>query len=322
MIVDPDGPTVPRPHLLSTVATAPNGDGVVLRDAEGAKFLVANDPRLAAATEDDLPRQLEMALQTFSPREIQARVRGGESAEVVAAETGWPLDKVLRYAEPLLAERAFIAEQAQSVEIRRSGGGATLLESATSRTRRRERRGPRRPRLGRMAARGRQVDRERDLLGRCRRAHAQWSYDHAGRNIHPLDDHARLLMGARPVAVPDPEVDIAEALDLIADIAVVREDAAEVRPHLVAVPDADDEADEDLEDAAGRDRPLRGAAAAPTHANETVTIAAPGPRPSPRRPCRRPRERKAPARKPKARKGRASVPSWDEILFGATKSDD
>ena len=33
--------------------------------------------------------------------------------------------------------------------------------------------------------------------------------------------------------------------------------------------------------------------------------------------------RKAPARKPKApRKGRASVPSWDEILFGATKSDE
>ena len=28
------------------------------------------------------------------------------------------------------------------------------------------------------------------------------------------------------------------------------------------------------------------------------------------------------ARKPKTRKGRASVPSWDEILFGATKSDD
>ena len=123
-------------------------------------------------------------------------------------------------------------------------------------------------------------------------------------------------MGARPVAVPDPEVDIAEALDLVADIAVVREDAAEVRPHLVAVPDADDEADEpeDAVEIALFEEP-----AAPTHANETVTIAAPQHR---RRaggsePAVPAAERKAPARKPKARKGRASVPSWDEILFGA-----
>jgi hypothetical protein len=263
-----------------------------------------------------------MALQTFSPREVQARVRGGESAEVVAADTGWPMDKVLRYAEPLLAERAFIAEQAQSVEIRRSGGGATLLEAAHAA----------------LDAEGSAADRDALSWDAWRRedgkwivtasysdtagAHtAQWSYDHGGRNIHPLDDHARLLMGARPVAVPDPEVDIAEALDLVADIAVVREDAAEVRPHLVAVPDADDEAEEpeDAVEVALFEEP-----AAPTHANETVTIAHPSTpdEPAVSESAAPAAERKAPARKPKARKGRASVPSWDEILFGATKSDD
>ena len=260
-----------------------------------------------------------MALQTFSPREIQARVRGGESAEVVAAETGWPLDKVLRYAEPLLAERAFIAEQAQSVEIRRSGGGATLLESAHAA----------------LDDAGSSVDRDAIEWDAWRRedgkwivtatysdrdgAHtAQWSYDHGGRNIHPLDDEARLLMGARPVAVPDPEVDIAEALDLVADIPVVREDAVESRPRLVAVPDADDEADEpDVDEPVLFEEP-----AAPTHANETVTIEHPSGSEEPELPAPA-AGRKAPARKPKApRKGRASVPSWDEILFGATKSDD
>lgn len=252
-----------------------------------------------------------MALQTFSPREIQARVRGGESAEVVAAETGWPLDKVLRYAEPLLAERAFIAEQAQSVEIRRSGGGATLLESAHAA----------------LEVAGGAADRDALVWDAWRRedgkwivaatyadrsgAHtAQWSYDHGGRNIHPLDDEARTLMGARPVAVPDPEIDIAEALDLVADIPVIREDAAEVRPYLVPVPDADDELIEPVEEPALFEEP-----AVPTHANETVTIEHPSTAAEP--------ERKVPARKPKApRKGRASVPSWDEILFGATKSDD
>jgi hypothetical protein len=277
-----------------------------------------------------------MALQTFSPREIQARVRGGESAEVVAADTGWPLDKVLRYAEPLLAERAFIAEQAQSVEIRRSGGGANLVEAAHAA----------------LDSAGGAADRPALEWDAWRREDgkwivsatyadrggehtAQWSYDHAGRNIHPLDDEARLLMGARPVAVPDPEVDIAEALDLVADIPVIREDSVEVRPHLVAVPDADDEADDlegdeaeelelvaELDEAPGHEPvALFDEPAAPTHANETVAIAHPSSSDT-SAPLAPTADRKAPARKPKARKGRASVPSWDEILFGATKSDD
>lgn len=242
-------------------------------------------------------------------------MRGGESAEVVAAETGWPLDKVLRYAEPLLAERAFVAEQAQAVEVRRSGGGATLLEAAyqaigadpeagsiTWDAYRRE--------DGRWIVTGAWVDTDGSHL-------ARWTYDHAGRNLHPLDDDARTLMGARPVAVPDPELDIAEALDLVADIPVVRE-AADVRPHLVAVPDA---ADDDVDEVEAVDElidvelPL---------ADDTQTVAiphpaepepAPAPTPPPAKPV-------APARKPKAKRGRASVPSWDEILFGATKHDD
>ena len=61
-------------------------------------------------------------------------MRAGETAESIAGDTGWALDKVTRYAEPLLAERAYIAEQAQSVEIRRSGGGATLADTARTAT--------------------------------------------------------------------------------------------------------------------------------------------------------------------------------------------
>ena len=78
-----------------------------------------------------------------------------------------------------------------------------------------------------------------------------------------------------------------------------------------------DRRDDELVEIALFDEP-----AAPTHANETVTIAHPSAAEEPE-PAAPAAERKAPARKPKApRKGRASVPSWDEILFGATKSDD
>ena len=279
------------------------------------RFLVGDSPH----------RHRETALQTFSPREIQARVRGGESAEVVAAETGWPLDKVLRYAEPLLAERAFIAEQAQAVEVRRSGGGATLLEAAYQAIGADPEAGSiawdaYRREDGKWIVTGTWVDTDGSHL-------ARWTYDHAGRNLHPLDDDARTLMGARPVAVPDPDLDIAEALDLVAEIPVVRE-AADVRPHLVAVPDAeDDEADEveigvvEIEVVETAELPEDDEDGQLPLSDDTQTVAIPhpaAPAPAPA-PAAKPA---APARKPKAKRGRASVPSWDEILFGATKRED
>jgi hypothetical protein len=265
-------------------------------------------------------------VQTFSPREVQARVRAGDSAEVVAADTGWPLEKVIRYAEPLLAERAFIAEQAQSVEVRRSGGGATLLESAYAAIgvdpdagtvswdawRRED---------GRWIVAARYVD--------SRGTHtARWTYDHGGRNLHALDDEARTLMGARPLPVPDPEAEIAEALDLVQDIAVVREQPG--RPRLVAVPDTDTE---DTNPEEGDEAEPNADAAEPVvdDTEPTITLPHPAtvpapaaePRPEPSVPAPAVAPAAKPARKPKAKRGgRASVPSWDEILFGATKHED
>jgi hypothetical protein len=296
---------------LTIVGTTPKGDAVILSDDKGAKFLVANDPRLAAVTD----RQLEMALQTFSPREIQARVRAGASAELIAAETGWPVDKVLRYAEPLLAERAYIAEQAQLVEIRRSGGGATLLETAS-------------------AALG--VEPETDALawdawrrddGKWvvsatftddRGIHSgEWTYDHTGRNLHPLDDDARMLMGVRRES--DEIADLTDALDLIADRP--QPTSADARPRLVAVPDAEDEPvvdDAPVAEVLELDRDVD-VVPAPSYTEETITV----PRDEPAPTGDKPEPAKKPAaRKPKAKRGRASVPSWDEILFGATRTDE
>ena len=262
-------------------------------------------------------------------------MRAGDSAELIAAETDWPLDKVLRYAEPLLAERAFVAEQAQSVEVRRTGGSTTLLESAAG-------------------ALGRPTDDAEILWDAFRREdgkwvvtadyvddrgrrRAAWTYDPTGRNLHALDDDARELMGARPVAVPSVEDDIADALDLVADIPVVRADAADMRPHLVAVPDvveivetievvevveivefdAVDAVDDgtfiddvDIVVSADTFDDIETVDDIAAVRSDTETVALPIPTPAAS-------QAKA-ARKPKSRKGRASVPSWDEILFGAS----
>ncbi len=310
---------------------------------------MSTDPR-AVTGRRHWPR--EPALQTFSPREVQARVRAGESAEAIAADTGWALDKVARYADPLLAERAYVAELAQSVEVRRSGVSVTLRESATAAVAstdlvwdayRRE--------DGRWIVTARFDDDGPHL--------AAWTYDHAGRNLHPQDDDARALMGARaPRSADLDDADIADALNLVAPIAFVRteEDTpAEPgrRPRLVAVPDvradAGDGAVDDDAAAAGDDDAAPGAVddAAIVSANHpTISVPSPTPPPAGEQPTRPPakratRTRRAkavpadppadppaddapppPPRKARPRKARASVPTWDEILFGSGKPDE
>lgn len=256
-------------------------------------------------------------MDTFSPREVQARVRAGESAEEVAADTGWAMDKVLRYAEPLLAERSFMANQAQTVEVRRSRGSVTLYDSCEQV-------------LGEPAMDSLVWDAHRRDDGRwivtaaIDGDTAEWTYDHHGRNLHPLNDSARRLLGATPVAVEE-DVDIAEALDLATEVPVVREEA-DSRPHLAVVPSQED-------DPSGPDAPVvSGESEAPSepeaparmgggYEQETISL----PREteaSEATPAADEAPAKRGARKAKGRKGRTSVPSWDEILFGAGRSDD
>src|SRR5690606_30367809 len=71
------------------------------------------------------------------PRDIQARIRAGETPEAVAQAAQAPLERIMPYAAPVLAERAHMAERAQRSSVRRrptegSGapGGARTLGDA------------------------------------------------------------------------------------------------------------------------------------------------------------------------------------------------
>ncbi len=55
------------------------------------------------------------------PREIQARIRAGESLEEVARLSGAPADRIERFAAPVLAEREYIAGLALASSVRRHG---------------------------------------------------------------------------------------------------------------------------------------------------------------------------------------------------------
>ncbi|MFM8895823.1 MAG: septation protein SepH, partial [Actinomycetales bacterium] len=154
--------------------------------------------------------------EPLSPKHIQARVRAGASAELVASETGWPLDRVVRYAGPPLAERAYVAQRAAAVEIRRdAAGGSTSLSDSVDAA------------LDGMGLYPDQVQwdawRRTDGKWVVSVAHpglpegvvATWTYDHAGRNLHPLDEVARRLMETGFTSIedflgiePEPEPDL------------------------------------------------------------------------------------------------------------------
>lgn len=142
--------------------------------------------------------QLEIAMQSaLTPREIQTRVRSGQSLEEVAAAAGMGVDWVEPYAAPVLAEREFIAEQAQGHQVRR--GGETVAHRTLAQVVQ-----------DRLDARSvdteslrwdawKLADRRWHVLvgydsGKAHRE-AHFVYDAAGRFSVPDDDDARWLVG-------------------------------------------------------------------------------------------------------------------------------
>lgn len=100
----------------------------------GERFVVAIDDRLRAAARGDLSRmgQIELELESqLRPREIQARIRAGETPDAVAAAAGIRIERVMSYAYPVLEERKQIALRAQTARVRIDDSNAaqpTLIE--------------------------------------------------------------------------------------------------------------------------------------------------------------------------------------------------
>ena len=62
----------------------------------------------------------------LSPREIQARIRGGESLEAVAEAAGVPAEHIEPFAAPVIAEREHVLGQALGCPVRRRGESSSV----------------------------------------------------------------------------------------------------------------------------------------------------------------------------------------------------
>ncbi|HEY7483189.1 MAG TPA: septation protein SepH [Streptosporangiaceae bacterium] len=110
---------------LRLVAVSEDGSYLVLATAgRGTRFTLPVDDRLRAAVRGHFSRlgQFEIEVESpLRPKEIQARIRAGETAEEIAETAGIPVERVRWFEGPVLQEREYMAQQAQRVVLRRPG---------------------------------------------------------------------------------------------------------------------------------------------------------------------------------------------------------
>ncbi|MDX2708996.1 septation protein SepH [Streptomyces sp. PA03-6a] len=188
--------TVPE---LRVVAVSNDGTRLVLKAADSTEYTLPIDERLRAAIRNDRARlgQIEIEVEShLRPRDIQARIRAGATAEEVAQLAGIPVERVRRFEGPVLAERAFMAERARKTAVRRQGEstGPQLGEAVAERL------------LLRGAEKDsvlwdswRRDDGTWEVLLVYRVAgephSASWTYDPPRRLVQAVDDEARALIG-------------------------------------------------------------------------------------------------------------------------------
>lgn len=122
---------------LTLAGLSDDGKRLLLVDDNGAEFTLDVDASLRATLRGEHARigQLEIQMDSaLRPRDIQTRIRGGETPESVAQAAQTTIEKVMVFAAPVLAERAHVAQRAQSSSLRRKAGdtGARTLGEAVS----------------------------------------------------------------------------------------------------------------------------------------------------------------------------------------------
>ena len=110
---------------LRIVAVSEDGSYAVLAvPGRGGRFSLPIDDRLRIVARGQFSRLAQYEIEVESPlrpKEIQDRIRAGETAEEIADAAGVPIERVRRFEGPVLAERSYRAQEAQGATIRRPG---------------------------------------------------------------------------------------------------------------------------------------------------------------------------------------------------------
>jgi hypothetical protein len=312
---------------LRLVAVSEDGSYAILAvPGRGGRFLLPIDDRLRTVARGQFSRlaQYEIEVENpLRPKEIQDRIRAGETADEIADLAGIPIERVRRFEGPVLAEREYRAQEAQRASVRSagdSGPGPRLGEIAAERL----------AQAGASVEDARWDSRKRSdgnwqvqlmFTAGGRPQLAEWIFDPQRRHVTPDDDQAARLCLA--------EADLA-ALRLAprgAASATVTPIARRIGAHYqeprpepdqpaarAAAPAANQPAEAAETSSPEQAEPER-ATAMQNAAARQDSAAPPDGREVPVR--ERPVKKAA-----SGRSRRASVPSWDEIMLGNSRQPD
>ena len=174
-----------------------DGNHLALVDTEGNNYSVrisdtlratVNQPRLTSVPASD-------ATETMSVKEIQRRLRAGESFEQVAREGQITVEKVERFSGPIMQEREYILDRARELVIRKDAYRSDLTFSDVA--------------LAKLSPRGVDTDQiswntwrlpdgiwhiELHFPNRDGSGVATWSFDMARRALEASDDNGAWLL--------------------------------------------------------------------------------------------------------------------------------
>jgi len=309
---------------LRLVAVSEDGSYAILAvPGRSGRFLLPIDERLRTVAKGQFSRlaQYEIEVENpLRPKEIQERIRAGETADQIADAAGIPPDKIRRFEGPILAERQYQAEQAQRATIRGRGDsgpgprlGDVVAERLTA--------AGASPEAAEWDSRKRpdgnwQVHLQFALGGRT--GTAEWVYDPRRRHVTPDDDQAVRL------CLPQEEwsaITFAERQQATATVTPIGS-----RQHgSFADPGRDLERRNGPVPVPRSQETREPAPAAPVLAGHDEGGLAPGEEAAAAAAAAGGPDQAAAAAVPAKKTGRgrrASVPSWDEIMFGTSRQQD
>ncbi|MBV9487013.1 MAG: DUF3071 domain-containing protein [Frankiaceae bacterium] len=327
---------------LEVVAVSDDGTYVLLASDENAAratHALRIDNRLHAAIRGELDDSDERRESELSPRDIQARLRAGETTEAVAKAAKVPVSRVMRYAGPVISERDRIVGQAQAAVLQRSRGPELSTPLGEVVERRLAATAGLRPETVVWTARRRDDGAwvvELSYTARGGSRTASWLWEPGEREISSLNSLATRLgaedapsgrrRAARPSAPraaapkPTPRRKAAAARKTAVRTAVARKAAPKpVAKRAAAKPVT--------KSATKRSAGTPAATAKRTTAKRVPAKAAPKP-PAKRTATRAAKSAAAPRRKPRpeprliepqvkrGKDGRVEIPSWDDVLLG------
>ncbi|MFI8632025.1 septation protein SepH [Microbacterium sp. NPDC077663] len=327
---------------------------LMLATDAGDRFSLAVDEALRAQLRR-LQRDAEPRLTRPNPRDIQAHIRAGMSAEDVAQLLGVRVEDVQRFEGPVLAEREHIVGQALAVTVLIGGeldpGAQPTFGNAV------------RAKLAEAGATGERWTSWKDQNGWTVKLEfavgevehdARWSFDPRRSSLAPQNSDASQL--SRQGSLPEGLIPRLRALDTSPQKDATRFDSESFGPRGIVTPDTSVDTAEDRPSSspAVQQAAIKRAPDAPVTSAETADLLEalrrrrgqrePMPSeqteqrssspvalfdtfettedaaPTEATPAETETAPEAPAEQTR-RRGRTSMPSWDEIVFGARTED-